>query len=78
MHGKFCARAFAIHISTTSWPFDTSILELFLMKLLQLDLSSPTYLKITIDCQRVSLLGAFFGHLPLIETISANVQTLSN
>ncbi len=57
---------------------DTSILELFLTKLLQLNLSSPTYLKITIDCQRVSLLESFFGHLPSIETISANLQTLSN
>ncbi len=56
--------------------YESSILELFLMKLSEMDFQSPTCLKITAHGDSISPFAPFFGHLASVDTLFADTLTL--
>ncbi len=70
-------RVLEISIVSLSGDSDNSLLEFFLTQLLRLDLTSVTYIIITAHGQLMSHFASFFSHLPSLDTIYADLLTLS-
>ena len=62
---------------TLSSESEESLLETFLTKLLQLDMTGTTNLKFTAQGRLISRFGSVFSQLASVDTISTEIETLS-